>query len=380
MLPTLSLLFFVEQLHGSLVDFGVTFAVATLAGIVASVFAGRLPERSGKVKPFIVGSFLCSSAALLACSQVRDGTAFRVLYVLLEASNALHIPATRIFIAETYPRDAWGTIYARYNLVVGIAGTAGLAVCSALVSRISYPTLLLTCALLVFASFLVALVVIEDPPFYVERWLNRVSRPIADVEGLSYWLGSGARAGRFTLTPTVNMLLFGAGSVAFAVATASAFMPLPVFFTDVLHLAPSTTFAVFMVQSLCGAGSYVIVERWLRERRDGDAVKVAAVTRALLVLTFIPMAVLPLVPLLASAVLSTVAFSWSLYAVDRSTIIMAYASEGSVGLHGALRRGGLMVGGVLSGLIPALFGFHLLFALASTLFGVACVLFWMSMT
>jgi hypothetical protein len=59
---------------------------------------------------------------------------------------------------------------------------------------------------------------------------------------------------------------------------------------------------------------------------------------------------------------------------------MAYASDGSAGIHGALRRGGSMVGGILSGLIPSLFGFNLLFILASTLFGVAFVMFWRSMT
>jgi MFS family permease len=361
MLPTLSLLFFVEYLHGPLFDFGVTFAVATLVSIVTSICAGKLPERAGKVKPFIVGSFLCSSVALLACSQVRDVASFQVLFILLEASNSIHIPATRIFVAETYPRAAWSKMYARYHLIVGIAGTAGLAICSAFVSSVGYPTLLLTCAILVFASFLVACIVIEDPPFYIERWLNRVSRPIEDVEGLSYWLGSGGRTGRFTLTPTVNT-------------------PLPIFFTNVIHLAPSQTFAVFMVRSLFGAFSYVIVEKWLSERRDGDAVKLASFTRVLLVLLLIPLAVLPLVPIMASVVLSVVAFSWSLYAVDRSTIIMAYASDGSAGIHGALRRGGSMVGGILSGLIPSLFGFNLLFILASTLFGVAFVMFWRSMT
>jgi MFS family permease len=290
MLPTLSLLFFVEYLHGPLFDFGVTFAVATLVSIVTSICAGKLPERAGKVKPFIVGSFLCSSVALLACSQVRDVASFQVLFILLEASNSIHIPATRIFVAETYPRAAWSKMYARYHLIVGIAGTAGLAICSAFVSSVGYPTLLLTCAILVFASFLVACIVIEDPPFYIERWLNRVSRPIEDVEGLSYWLGSGGRTGRFTLTPTVNMILFGAGSMVFAVATSSAFTPLPIFFTNVIHLAPSQTFAVFMVRSLFGAFSYVIVEKWLSERRDGDAVKLASFTRVLLVLLLIPLA------------------------------------------------------------------------------------------
>ena len=175
------------------------------------------------------------------------------------------------------------------------------------------------------------------------------------------------------------MVLFGAGSVVFAIATSSAFLTLPVFFTDVLNLTPSETFAVFIVRSLIGAFSYVIVERWLSEWRDGDAVKLASLTRALLVLLLIPLAMLPFLPIMASVVLSAVAFSWSLYTVDRSTIIMAYASEGSTGIHGALRRGGSMVGGILSGLIPSLFGFNILFILASMLFAVAFMMFWRSM-
>jgi hypothetical protein len=242
---------------------------------------------------------------------------------------------------------------------------------------VGYKTLLFICAFLVLISFIVALIVIKDPSFYVERWLSRVSRPIDDVETLSYWLGSK----KYNLKPTVNMILFGLGSIVFALASSSAFSSIAVFFKDTVFMTPSVTFAVFMFRSLFGSFSYVIVERWLGSWRDGDAIKLASFTRAILVLLLLTLAFIPsLAPVIAVVVLSAVAFSWSIYSVDRSTIIMDYSPEGSIGIHGAMRRSGIVVGNLLSGFIPMMFGFNYLFIMASILFLFSFIIFWRSIS
>ncbi|UCH02389.1 MAG: MFS transporter [Candidatus Bathyarchaeota archaeon] len=371
-LPTLVLFSFFGYLNGSLFEFGVMSAFASLFSILSSIYAGRLPEKFGRVKPFILISFLLSGLILFALSQVKEILLFQALYILLEISNSIYIPSTRILIAETYNRTDWSRMFARHNLIVGVSGTIGLALCSLLVSSIDYRTLLLACGPLVLTSFLVAFVVIKDPSMYIERWLSRVSRPIDDMETLSYWLGSKG----FHLKPTVNMALFGAGTLIFAIATSSAFPSLPFFFNNVIFMSSSVIFAIFMFRSFIGAFSYVVVERWLSKWRDGNAIKIASFARAGLVLLIASLALIAsFAPVVAIVVLSAVAFSWSLYSVDRSTIIMDHSPEGSIGVHGALRRIGIVFGNLLSGLIPTMFGFNLLFVLTSALFLISFFIF-----
>jgi len=139
-------------------------------------------------------------------------------------------------------------MFARHNLIVGLGSTMGLAICSMLVSSVGYGTLLSLCAPLVFVSFLVAFFVIKDPPLYVGRWLSRIGRSVDDVETLSFWFGSKG----FRLKPTVDMTLFGVGTVIFAIASSSALLSLPIYLSDIILMTPSMTFAVFIFPSLFG--------------------------------------------------------------------------------------------------------------------------------
>jgi MFS family permease len=352
-------------------------AIATLFSILTSIYAGRLPDRFGRAKPFILSSFLLSGVILFALSQVVEVILFQALYILLEVSNSIYVPSTRILIAETYQRAEWRQMFARHNLIVGLGSTMGLAICSMLVSSVGYGTLLSLCAPLVFVSFLVAFFVIKDPPLYVGRWLSRIGRSVDDVETLSFWFGSKG----FRLKPTVDMTLFGVGTVIFAIASSSALLSLPIYLSDIILMTPSMTFAVFIFPSLFGALSSVIFDRWFSWRRVGNAIKVASFARAELILLFISLAFSSfLAPIAAVVLLSALSFSFSIYSVDRSTIIMDYSAEGTVGVHGALNRFGIVIGRLLSGLVPMIFGFNLLFITASLLSLISFTFFWKSIS
>jgi hypothetical protein len=316
---------------------------------------------------------------LLALSQTTEIWIFQALYILLEGSNALHVPSTHLLIAETYQRADWSKMFAKHSLIVGFAGVIGLALCSLLVTYIGYGPILMVCAPLVFSSFFLALITIKDPPLYVERWLSRINRPIDDVESLSYWLSSEGSVRHFKLKPTVNLPLFGVGTFMFTLAASSAFGSLSVFLSTVM--APSIIFSVFMFRSLFGTLSYVVVDRWLGAWRNGNAIKCASLARAILVLLLPCIALIPsLAPLLAIMVLSGVAFSRSLYSIDSNTIVLDYASTGSIGAFEALKRFGIVFGGFLSGVIPSILGFTSLFTIASVLFVISFTIFWTSIS
>ena len=376
MLSTLVPLYFIDYLKGSLFDFGVMSAVATFFSILTSLYAGRLPERYGRAKPFIAISFLLSSVFLFALTHTMNIYLFQALYILVGIANSIYAPSTRTLIAETYERADWSRMFAWHSLIVGFSNTLGLAICSLFVSSVGYGTLLFLCAPLTLASFLVAIVVINDPPIYVERWLSRISRPIDDLESFSYWLGVKGDAGRFGLKPTVNMSLFGIGTLTFIMAVSSAKSSLPIFLSEVPGMIPSMIFAIFFARSFIGSISYLIVGRLIGEGDGGNAVQFASIARVVLVLLLPTIAFFPpLTPIVAVLLLSATTFSWSFYSIGNSTVITEYASEGSAGVYDALGSLGNVVGGLLSGLIPELFNFNLLFITASALYLLAFFIF-----
>jgi len=208
----------------------------------------------------------------------------------------------------------------------------------------------------------------------VERWLDRITRPIDEVTTLSYQLTSQGGLHQFTSHPTVNMVGFGVGTLCFMIAGSSAFQGLPLFLGTVM--APSTIFLVLMIRSLCGTLSYLVAGKWSQMLRCGVAVKAVAVTRAIVVLLLPAMVVSPLfAPFVSTILLSLIACSWAFYAIDSNTMVLQYGRNGASGLHEAVQRVGRIVGGICSGVIPAICGYNVLFLVSSLCFIISFSLF-----
>ena len=377
MLPVLIPLYFVEYLNGSILDFGFMSAIATLFSILTSIYSGRLSETPGRVKPIILISFLLSSVLIFALTRTSSIYLFQILYILLGVSNSIYGPSIRIFIAETYQKADWSRAFALYNFFAGLSNTLGLAICSLFVSKLDYGMLLLICSPLVLLSSIVAFAVIKEPSIYVERLMNRLSGVADDVESVSYWLGSKRSAREFGLKSTMNMTLFALGTSIFIMGTFSAFSSLPIYLSNTIFMAPSTIFAVYFGRSFVGSITYVVAGRLIGGEGGEKAVKVASIARAILVLPFIVIAFYPsLAPIFTVLLLSALEVSWSLYSVGSSTIIVNYAATGSTGYYDALNSIGNVVGTLLSGAIPAIFSFNILFILASALFLIGFLIFW----
>jgi hypothetical protein len=313
---------------------------------------------------------------IFALTRTSSIYLFQILYILLGVSNSIYGPSIRIFIAETYQKDDWSRAFALYNLFAGLSNTLGLAICSLSVSKLDYGTLLLICSPLVLVSSLAAFAVIKEPPIYVERLMNRLSGVADDVESVSYWLGSKRSAREFGLKSTMNMTLFGLGTSIFIMGTFSAFSSLPIYLSNTIFMAPSTIFAIYFGRSLIGSISYLVVGRLVGGVEE-NAVKVASIARATLVLPFIGIAFYPsLAPVFTILLLSALEVSWSLYSIGSSTIIINGAAKGSTGYYDALNSIGNVVGTLLSGAIPAIFSFNILFILASALFLIGFLIFW----
>ena len=375
-------LYLVDSLGGSLFDLGVMTAAAALFVIPASILFGKLPGRFGRAKPFILASFLSTGLLTLLLSEAKTIPLFQALFVLMTVADSMRITPTNLFIAEFHPRKSWGRAFARYHFVLGAASATGLAACSLFITSVGYKTMLWTCGPLVLASSLIALLLVDDPPLYVERWLSRLERPIDEVTSLSYQLDAqGHLLGGVRAMPRLggrlSVVHAGLGFTMFSFAANCAFTSLPVYLTKKASMSSQTVFTIFLIRSIVGTVSYIIAGKWVSGRSGEAAVKSATGLRVLLALLLPAIAVIPTPtsPLVAAIILSSFSFSFALFAIGRSMVVMEYASEGSLGAYEALDGLGSMVGGLLGGIIPAVYDFNILFLTCSALFASALLLF-----
>lgn len=372
-------LYLVEELKGSLIDLGIMTFLATVSLIPSSLYLGRLPDRYRRAKPFILASFLGVSLVLFLMSVITNVTIFQLLYVLMNLVAYIKGPSTSVLIAESFERSRWSSVLAKHGFVEGIGGAAGLAFCSFTINQLGYGNLLKLTASLVLASVFLCLLAIHDVPIYVERFLDRLDRLTENIETFSYRLtdsGSLAPNSQWRFGREPNIALFGLGTAFFAFAASNAFTSLPVYLLVKAKLPISIIFTSFLIRSIFGAISFPVSSKWVSSE-GGGIVKLATVIRIILI-TLFPVTVLLPTPYSAvaiTAILSIIAFSWSLYSVGVDIVILRYASSGSLGVYDALTGIGGAVGGLTGGLVPTFFGFEVLFIISSGLFAFALVLF-----
>ena len=382
---TLIPLYLIQGLNGSLVDLGVMTFAATALLIPASIYLGRLPDRYRRAKPFILVSFLGVALILFLMTMAASVILFQILFVLMELVGYLRGPSTSVMIAESFERGRRSSVIARQGFTEGIGAVIGLGICTIMVNSIGYRALLTIASPLVFASFVLAFLTFHDPPLYIERFLDRYDRLVGNIETFSLHLTSqGTLApdldGNVGLGREPNMKMFGLGRALFSFAASNAFTTLPIFLLSRANFPNSTIFTAFLIRSVFGATSYLIASR-LVSAEGGRAVKLSTGFRIILV-NLLPLVVLTQMPLsvfVAAAILSLIAFSWSVYAIGVEMVTVSNAAPGSLGLYDALTGVGGALGALMGGLIPTLFGFEILFVVSSGLFALALITFYMSL-
>ena len=361
-------------------------SAAVIILIPASMYLGKFPDRYQQSKPFILVSYLATGIILFLMSTTRSVFLFQVFFVLMNLTNYIAGPATSILIAESYERSSWGKAMGRQRFVEGFAQATGLGICTFTANTLGYSSLLSVTPYLVFVSFLMALVAIRDPPFYIERFLSRLETPTADVESLSFQFNSrgGISKSRFSsshLGETPKMGFFGIGMILFAFAASNAFTSLPIFLTQKAGFSASLVFGVFFAKSLAETFSHLFNSRFVT-KSGGMAIRGAAMIRIILVLSLslIPILAMPGSVLLSYIILPMVAYSWSLYSLGTDVITVQYAGSGGLGLFDAVASIGSSMGGFLGGALPFIIGFEPLFIVSSFVFGAALLAFISSRT
>ena len=394
-------LFAASVLHGTVGQIGLMASLASLAGVPFSILWGRLSDRLERRKPFVLLAFTGAGLALLAMGFSRN---MRQLILLNMAMNAVWVAASAVstlLVIEGVDQNKWESRIGRFNRYTGAGWVSGLAlgaVWNLLAKGIPGG------GLRQLFYFLAALDLVAA--YLTQRWL----RERVEVYHYKRWRFRGLivewgdmLVERFRYAPfhlyhllqpgRLRELLRGKERLEPALARyfccvvlifmgfATFFVPLPVFFRQVLGLDNAVVYAVWMVHPLVStlfhgrAGA-------LAERFSNRRVQLAALS--IRILLFPLAGLLPLLPPGLRPWLIAVMFvftggSWALTNVTAQGIVARLAPEGSrgqlLGLYNALIGVGWIVGALLGGYLAG-WSYQAAFTAAAGLLLLAALGLW----
>lgn len=368
---------------------GLLEATAGLAGVPGALLWGRLADRTGQRRAFVLVSLVGTGGALAVFPVLDSVVLLVVTNTVLWFMVAASTPVVTLFIIERQPERKWEerigllNAYQRYGWVGGlVVGTLWLGAVSVRYSVVvAQQSFFVVCALAAVVA--VPLAFAWLPPeattrpdrFSQSRALQRlVTGTGRYVKLVPYAPGRALVA----LTTTDPRRLLGRFSpslrryflVAFLFSAAASvfFGPVPAYL-DELSYSSSLIFGFFIVSSLASAVTFVPVGKQTAKTSPKRLQSVALATRVGL------FPALGALALLASRSAQTAAIgvgfvviglTWAVIAVTSAGIVSRTASASvrgeALGVFTALAGLGGGIGGVVGGLLARQFGYLVAFA------------------
>lgn len=372
-------LYIVNALHGSLMDVGIMVAVANFVAVPFSFFWGYLCDRTRRYRLFILVSFLGMSALFYVFSLTTNILLLIVVYGLIAIFHVAHEAPKNVLIAEDYSRGDWEKNFARYEAQTDVGWIAGL-ILGFVFSYVRFPNVwfILFVSFLNLVAFVFSLFLIRDPLFIFERKLVAVER-VFNFAHRGFAVVSGAFEGgkaRESLK-SESLVVFCAGLLSFFFATSMLFTPLPVFFSNNLHLAQDVVFVVFIFNTLGSTFGYVVAGAKAEVFDERGVVRHVALSRVLLSLLLVSATVWVSILTLGLAVLVLVlmGFVYGLFWISSLSLSMELIPEGKAGVFNAAVGLGTAFGCFLGTFVAETYGFSLLFVIAGVGFFLSYLAF-----
>ncbi len=376
---------------------GLLASTAAFAGVPGALLWGRLAERSGRRRPFVLFALVATSACL-AAMPVIDGTlALLALNAALWFVVAAAAPVCNLVMVEGVDGDRWDDRLARLNTVQGYGWVAGLLLGTVWLSRPGPPlpaqrTLLFALAGVAALSAIPVARWFHEPerqasPAQIRRRFGRlqgrdlgagrVVRLLPYGPGRIYWSlrRFDVRALRAEFSGALGLFLVGSG--LFAVGSAVYWGPMPAYL-DGQGLSTEIIFLVFVVGNLGSAASY---GRVATLEPVVGAIRLQLAGIAARVLLFPGTVVLAggAVVLLAGS-LALVGASWAIVAVTAPLLVSRLAPAGeraaALATYTAISSAGTGIGSVLGGAVATGAGFLAAYGLAGGLVLLGLGLAW----
>ena len=376
-------LYVIEEINGNLVDLGLIFFMKSCVEIPAAVLWARWIDREGRCKGFIVISFLISGLMILLLTITVSVWSFLGLNVLLSIFYVAHVPASRVLLVESAPSSEWEGGLARHRLVLGIGGIVGLLAGALWITRLDNRSLMLLCGLLILASLILSVALIQDPPLMIERKIMKFERFVhlaEQADNLAYAPTSYAQTARkayFARYPSPKPLILGI--LLFPLASSMVFTSLPIFFSVNIGASSSLIFSILLIKSITILIGYTLLGKCQKEK-GLKIIKTASTLRMFFPILLLISGFLSfrLSLTLSSVALAIAGFTWPCFSVPSTVLWMEIAPEGTAGVYNACLTLGAALGSLLGGLIPSYYRYETLFVFSAFVYGLSLVFFALS--
>lgn len=377
---------------GGVVMLGVLAGVGAAAGAPGALLVGRVADRTGRRRGFVVGALATVAVVLAVLPSVSDPLLIVLANAAVWFAAGAAAPVLTLLVTVGHPESEWSDRFAVLNVYGGwgwagglVLGTVWTAVAGRLVGTVpAQRALLLVCAAAAGIAALLARPLLPPDsvdadaprPARVARALARARRvptrsatfPVGPAR--VYWLTRSLHPRRLIARLTPALGLYFAAVAVFFVGFGAFWGPLPLVLTDAGY-GGTAVFALYLVSSVGSALFFRGAGRLANRYGDGwtQAAGLAVRGICLPAVALVGLALPASYPGLAAnvALFAVVGLTWAVVAVTAATIVTRLAPAAirgeALGVYTALSGLASGVGSLLGGWLAGR-GFLLAFGVA----------------
>jgi MFS family permease len=381
---------YILQLHGTVIDVGLTVTLFNAVSIPAAIIWGFVTDRFESRRTIIVLSSVAISGNLILLPLANSISGAALVYALFSLVSSASATPTNLLIMETQRKSRWASMFARFSMISSVGTTFGLVLSAAWSVYLPVSLLVLPLSALSLASALLSFVMIREPPISFEREFIVLQKRslqqrllalplvflrtpnLVDFKGVF----KGLRSALTRQLPLLYLSIF-----VFYLASGlfnTSFIPS----LQAAHLSASEVFLVTMMAMVLQTASFYFAGPYVEKR---DLRKSAVAGLFLRSVCYAAIGVLAMVAaglpyLAATLVLYPLAggLAFSIYYTSSNTMIfntLGVKNQGSrLGVYSALVGVATMLGSFMSGYVSFYFGFLTTFVLAAVLLAVCAIL------
>lgn len=354
---------------GTLAVWGAITATATFLAIPFSFIWGYVCDAANRYSIFILLSFSAVTALLFAFSSTTDLLLLWLLFALIAVFQTAYETPKNVLIVETYSYEHWKKGFALYAVWTELGWVLGLLLGFLLVFLgFSYMTLLSVSVILSLLSFISSLFLVRDPVMIFERSFRRIEKAVSIVQKGAILLSrSNLTADAAMALEKEKIIPFCTGLVLFSLATSIFFVPLPVYFANIINLETGIIFGLFLLNSLGCLFGYAVTLRNHHGLNSTTSVKKTTLVRSLLMLSAFLIGILPFLWAITLSIvaLASMGLAYAFYSICILSISIDIIPKGKVGLFSALMGIGSAIGCFVGPAIAESFGFQYIFLVSS---------------
>ncbi|MFB6219703.1 MAG: MFS transporter [Halobacteriaceae archaeon] len=396
---------YVVELGGGAPALGLLFATGSFVGVPGSLVFGRLADRTGRRRVFVLGALSATAASMAAIPALTTIPAVIAVNALLWLGFAAAVPVLTLLAVAGAPEPEWSGLIGRLNRFQGVGWALGLLVGFLVVaggSWVAAPVatqraFFLVCAVAAAGGLAVGLRTLPpDPAPGTEPRPRRLRRRIREAAAFN------VRGAAFPFTPAkldpralhprrfaerftpALAVYFGAVVLAFA-GFGMFFAPLPAYL-GALGYGAGEIFGLYLALNAAAAAFYgraaALAGRYSPERVNAAGFALRGVAFPAVVAVGAALGSTALGLGAAAAVFAVIGGTWAVIAVVAATLVSGLSPPAirgeALGVYGALGALAGGVGGLAGGWLGAA-SYPLAFAVAGGLvLAGAGVVLWLS--